>query len=399
MSSCIDASKKIERDDIGDISTRAVPHERAGVRRCRSRASHPRLAACGALRHGAGLWVESPRWARSPPAWRRHAVRAALRPEPPDARLTIAPSGPAALSLRDRSAGDLAGRQPAHVASGIMQPRSSSAPRQPRRGPSRGGCPDPRFRITLTGKRSSSSTNTRAEKGAARRRRGRNASHLWWRQYRGWPADRTGRSCSRATRTRPVFYSWAPPTRSPGCLRAPAVNKVRPDHLWPSFLPGGQAVLLPPSSARAARTTRQVAVLDLRTGARKVLLQGGSDARYVPTGHLVYSATGFLHAIPFDLSRLEVTGPSVRILPKRCPPRWGRGAFDVAADGTLVYVRGAIGRAERSSGSIDAVSSSRSRRRHACIGILASHLTALASRWTFAIRRTTSGSGNSAARR
>ena len=132
----------------------------------------------------------------------------------------------------------------------------------------------------------------------------------------------------------------------PRVLTRPSREQGEADHLWPSFLPGGQAVLF--TIVRAGGPDNaQVAVLDLRTGARKVLLQGGSDARYVPTGHLVYSATGFLHAIPFDLSRLEVTGPSVRILPETVPTTLGSSAFDVAADGTLVYVRGGAPSAAR----------------------------------------------------
>ena len=48
--------------------------------------------------------------------------------------------------------------------------------------------------------------------------------------------------------------------------------------------------------------------MKLETGERKVLIQGGSDARYVPTGHIVYVRAGALMAAPFDLDRQEVTG-------------------------------------------------------------------------------------------
>jgi hypothetical protein len=71
-------------------------------------------------------------------------------------------------------------------------------------------------------------------------------------------------------------------------------------------------------------------VLDLRTGQRKPLIQSGSDARYVDSGHLVYVAGGTVRAVRFDLVTLEVlsdpfpvvdqvmTLPSgARILPSR----------------------------------------------------------------------------------
>ena len=44
------------------------------------------------------------------------------------------------------------------------------------------------------------------------------------------------------------------------------------------------------------------------------LLRGGSDARYVPTGHLVYAVADALFAVPFDLSNLEVKGGPVPIV-------------------------------------------------------------------------------------
>lgn len=46
----------------------------------------------------------------------------------------------------------------------------------------------------------------------------------------------------------------------------------------------------------------------LDSGERKTLIEGGSDARYVPTGHIVYALSGTLLAVPFDVRRLQVTG-------------------------------------------------------------------------------------------
>ena len=34
----------------------------------------------------------------------------------------------------------------------------------------------------------------------------------------------------------------------------------------------------------------QIVVQSLETGVRKTLIEGGSDARYVPTGHIVYAS-------------------------------------------------------------------------------------------------------------
>ena len=85
-------------------------------------------------------------------------------------------------------------------------------------------------------------------------------------------------------------------------------------HRLPHFLPGGKALLFTVRYRTSARDWKRVRIFvqSLETGQRKWLLEGGSDARYVPTGHLVFAREARLLAVPFDLDRLEVTGPEVR---------------------------------------------------------------------------------------
>ena len=87
------------------------------------------------------------------------------------------------------------------------------------------------------------------------------------------------------------------------------------DHLWPELLPGGRAVLFTITALTGGLDAAQVAVLDLQTGTRKVLVRGGSHAHYVPSGHLVYAAAGTLRAVAFDLARLETRGTPVPVVP------------------------------------------------------------------------------------
>ncbi len=75
----------------------------------------------------------------------------------------------------------------------------------------------------------------------------------------------------------------------------------------PQVLPGEKAVLFTLGDGRNWDNA-QIVVHSLETGERKVLIEGGRDARYVPTGHLVYVLDGTLLAVPFDLDKLEVTG-------------------------------------------------------------------------------------------
>jgi serine/threonine-protein kinase len=93
----------------------------------------------------------------------------------------------------------------------------------------------------------------------------------------------------------------------PKVLTKPDIGHGEGDHLFPSLLPGGQAVLFTITAPGQVENS-QVAVLDLKSGQRKTLIRGGSHAEYVETGHLVYAAAGTLRAVRFDLERLEVLG-------------------------------------------------------------------------------------------
>jgi hypothetical protein len=87
-------------------------------------------------------------------------------------------------------------------------------------------------------------------------------------------------------------------------------------------------------------------VLDLATGQWRTLIEGGYDARYAG-GYLLYMANGELHAAAFDAERLRVRGGSARVLPGVSIGNDLGSNFDVAANGTLVYLdaaRAAAGR-------------------------------------------------------
>ena len=75
----------------------------------------------------------------------------------------------------------------------------------------------------------------------------------------------------------------------------------------------------------------------LATGERKTLLTGGADARYVPSGHLIYVVRGVLFAAPFDASHLELKGTPVPVVEgvRRgiSPTVAGAAQLDVSAAG------------------------------------------------------------------
>ncbi len=84
---------------------------------------------------------------------------------------------------------------------------------------------------------------------------------------------------------------------------------------FPQLLPGGKVLLFTVQMDQSF----QIVAQELASGERHVLIKGdgvrGGDglARYAPPGFLIYSQAGALLATPFNLGRLEVTGPPVRM--------------------------------------------------------------------------------------
>jgi Tol biopolymer transport system component len=115
---------------------------------------------------------------------------------------------------------------------------------------------------------------------------------------------------------------------------------------YPQILPGGDAVLFTLTSpARGYEwdwDKAAIAVQSLKTGDRKILAQG-ADARYISTGHVLFARGTELLAIPFDLKRLEATGPEVSLegqLDRRGFYNYGQAHYSVSENGTLVYAPG-----------------------------------------------------------
>jgi Tol biopolymer transport system component len=130
----------------------------------------------------------------------------------------------------------------------------------------------------------------------------------------------------------------------PQLLRAPDAQRGELYYSWPAMLPGGDAVLFTiVGEDGESDEDGSIAWLDLESGESTVVLTGGSGARYVSTGHLLYTAQGgTLHAVGFDVRSRAMVGERVE-LPIAGLAMVGRnrgfGAdFDIAANGTLVYL-------------------------------------------------------------
>jgi serine/threonine-protein kinase len=106
--------------------------------------------------------------------------------------------------------------------------------------------------------------------------------------------------------------------------------------LHPQMLPGGRAILFT-LAPRTDPDAAQVVVQSLDDSARRVILERGSDARYLPTGHLVYGIAGTVFAVPFDANTLALTGGEVPVVDQVAQQN-ATLHFAVADQGTLVYL-------------------------------------------------------------
>jgi serine/threonine-protein kinase len=108
----------------------------------------------------------------------------------------------------------------------------------------------------------------------------------------------------------------------------------------PQVLPGGRALLLAVQTGDAVEPWK-VAVLDLETRQKKILLRAGVPAVYAPTGHLVYAVAGGLRAMAFDPVAHEVRGDSVSVLDGMLiQQQHGVSEFALSREGSLVYFSG-----------------------------------------------------------
>ncbi|HUP21043.1 MAG TPA: adenylate/guanylate cyclase domain-containing protein, partial [Gemmatimonadota bacterium] len=109
---------------------------------------------------------------------------------------------------------------------------------------------------------------------------------------------------------------------------------------WPQFLPHGRALL----ATAIIEGNATLVVLSLDTGTWRQLGRG-SQAQYVPPGHLVFHSPGVkegeLQAVRFDVERLAIRGEPVSVLDGVFRSENGGGAyFAVAKSGALVFAGG-----------------------------------------------------------
>jgi len=135
----------------------------------------------------------------------------------------------------------------------------------------------------------------------------------------------------------------------PESLTTPDKTKEESSHRLPHCLPDGKGLLF--TIMRGANDLQpRIVLLDLKTRKWRVLMGDAADARYAPTGHLVFLRQGTLMVVPFDLGRHEVTGQPVPAIAgimqmlnaSTASYNTAAGQFSISDSGWLVYAEGGI---------------------------------------------------------
>jgi eukaryotic-like serine/threonine-protein kinase len=110
------------------------------------------------------------------------------------------------------------------------------------------------------------------------------------------------------------------------------------NHWYPQTLPGGNAVIYTSYTTPISRA--RIEAYDFKTRRKTALVDGAVFGRYARSGHLLYARDGAIFAVPFDAAALKVQGTPV---PVEEDVVWaatdGLGAFAIADNGTLAYIK------------------------------------------------------------
>jgi Tol biopolymer transport system component len=112
-------------------------------------------------------------------------------------------------------------------------------------------------------------------------------------------------------------------------------------------LPGGTGLIFTVWTGKSFNDSR-IEAIEFASGRRKVLVEGGTGARYLPSGQIAYARNGTLFVVGFDAKRLEVKGTPVPVIEGvQTGASNGDGVFDVSSNGTLVFQPGTFGATPR----------------------------------------------------
>jgi len=111
-------------------------------------------------------------------------------------------------------------------------------------------------------------------------------------------------------------------------------------HRFPDVLPSRKGVIFTVAYGGNGRSGNSIAVGDLATH-RHTVLMNGTQARYSPSGHLLYvTENGTLMAVPFDQNKMRTAGEPTAIAEGMHIGFVGSIDVAISRTGTLLYVPG-----------------------------------------------------------
>jgi Tol biopolymer transport system component/tRNA A-37 threonylcarbamoyl transferase component Bud32 len=115
------------------------------------------------------------------------------------------------------------------------------------------------------------------------------------------------------------------------------------------ILPDGKQILATSRDRGLSADYADILLIDLESDEVEVLIEGGYDARYLPSGHIVFGRAGSLTAVAFDLDSGKVFGEPVTFVSDVAMDSFfAQVQVAIAANGTLAFAPGG----ERSRGRI-----------------------------------------------
>jgi serine/threonine-protein kinase len=109
-------------------------------------------------------------------------------------------------------------------------------------------------------------------------------------------------------------------------------------HGWPAVVDGGGLLFTTVMGSGANR------IEAIRAGSRHVVVESGSYPLYSTSGHIVFFRDGALVVAAFDSSRMQVTGPAVRLSETVATDSVGAPLAALSPAGSLVYTSSRMAR-------------------------------------------------------
>jgi len=146
----------------------------------------------------------------------------------------------------------------------------------------------------------------------------------------------------------PTFSSGLHRVRAAGgpveTLSTPDPTAGKYSHRWPQWLPDGRTLVFGLwTRAPHLYEKPSIALFDLETGEKRLLMPDGEFARYSPSGHLLLTRAGRLHTVGFDVEKLEIVDepqpiPDVALIDHNTYA----AHFAISDEGTLAYAPGSL---------------------------------------------------------